>query len=347
LNALNHEIHLKTVTDVFILRSPNKMNTLITLPKRYELDQSTGKLSWAPNVLRQLTKQTAQFIICSAEDIDGNVWELDAAVSVEAAADTAVVDDALPTNPHVPKRHVGLELMHNRLGHRSHDAILLANQHNIWNDVTVTRDPESICETCRITLSRRANQSHNRPQDYPTRPGRMVMADIISNPFAKGLTPKSHFPYYLLVVDVVSHLPVFLGLRKIDSIMVFRALQRYRTNFQPSIDQDNNPEMNISPFCHVCADVGTQFSSRTFRSICDAANMKVTLAAPKHQEMNGLCERTWQSLHQLAFSFMNYCRFSEEFGDMAFEHAWKVFSVLPLKLLSNEDTLITPYEKHY
>jgi hypothetical protein len=62
----------------------------------------------------------------------------------------------------------------------------------------------------------------------------MVMADIISNPFAKGLTPKSHFPYYLLVVDVVSHLPVLLGLQKIDSLTVFRTLQRYHMNFQPS-----------------------------------------------------------------------------------------------------------------
>jgi hypothetical protein len=37
---------------------------------------------------------------------------------------------------------------------------------------------------------------------------------------------------------------------------------------------------------------------------------------------------------------MNYGHVSEEFGDMAFEHAWKVFSVLPLKLLSNEDTFV-------
>jgi hypothetical protein len=44
---------------------------------------------------------------------------------------------------------------------------------------------------------------------------------------------------------------------------------------------------------------------------------------------------------------MNYARVSEEFGDMALEHAWKVFSVLLIKELSEPNKLITPYEKHY
>lgn len=74
------------------------------------------------------------------------------------------------------------------------------------------------------------------------------------------------------------------------------------------------------------------------------ADMKVTLATPKHQEMNGLCQRKWQLLCQLVFSFMNFGCFSEEFSDMALEHAWKVFSVLPLKQLCDYDNLTTPYE---
>jgi hypothetical protein len=44
---------------------------------------------------------------------------------------------------------------------------------------------------------------------------------------------------------------------------------------------------------------------------------------------------------------MNYARVSEDFGDMAFKHAWKVFLVLPIKELSKANTLITPFEKHY
>jgi hypothetical protein len=50
---------------------------------------------------------------------------------------------------------------------------------------------------------------------------------------------------------------------------------------------------------------------------------------------------------QHAFSFMNFARVGEEFGDMALEHAWKVHSVLPLKGLSKEGCSVTPYELYY
>jgi hypothetical protein len=294
--------------------------------------------------MKLLLKEQVNRILCCPSDLPSMN-----PLPVPIIHSTSVADAALPDLPvpTVSKRHVGADLMHLRLGHRHNSSILLANQNNIWNDVSIKTDPESICETCQITLSRRANRNHDRPPGYPTEAGRMVMTDIIANPFASGLNTKTHFPYFLLIVDVVSHLPVLIGLRNIDSNTVFTALRQYRTNFQPNLNQDLNPDFNITPFLHVRVDAGTQFSSRAFRNKCNAANIKVSLAAPKHQEMNGLCERTWQSLRQLAFSFMNYARVSEEFGDMALEHAWKVFSVLPIKELSEPNKLITPYEKHY
>jgi ferredoxin-thioredoxin reductase catalytic subunit len=63
--------------------------------------------------------------------------------------------------------------------------------------------------------------------------------------------------------------------------------------------------------------------------------------------MNGLCERTWQSLRNLAFSYMNYARVGLEFGDMALEHAWKVMAVLPLKHIHRHGSITTPYELYY
>lgn len=61
------------------------------------------------------------------------------------------------------KRHIGCALMHNRLGHRSVGAILLANKDDLWNDVSVTPEPDKICKRCRITLSRKANRSKVPP----------------------------------------------------------------------------------------------------------------------------------------------------------------------------------------
>jgi hypothetical protein len=235
--------------------------------------------------MEQLLKEQVNRILCCPSDLPS----MDP-FPVPMLHATSVADAAIPVPPvpTVSKHHVGTDLMHLRLGHRHNSSILLANQNNIWNDVSVKNYPESVCETCQITLSRCSNRNHDRHPDYPTEPGRMVMTDIISNPFSSGLTPKIHFLYFLLIVDVVSHLPVLLGLQNIDSNKVFTALRQYRTNFQPNLNQDINPDFNISPFLYVRADAGTRFSSRKFRTKCNNANIKVSLAAPKHHEMNGL-----------------------------------------------------------
>jgi hypothetical protein len=106
-------------------------------------------------------------------------------------------------------------------------------------------------------------------------------------------------------------------------------------------------ELNLSNLQHIRADAGTQFTSAAFIQSCNNKSIKVSVAAPKHQEQNGLCERTWQSLRNLAFSFMNYARVGEEFGDLALEHAWKVFATLPLKNLRKNGCVTTPFELYY
>jgi hypothetical protein len=272
LCKLRHEIRFRYDTITFILHSPNEMNAVIIVPMPFARDPSTGKLIWPHQTFQQLQKGIVNRVLCCPSDLPA--LEDTPALLHHS---TSVAEDNLPIMPlpAVSKRHVGAELMHNRLGHRHTSSILLAHQNNIWNDVAVKSDPESICETCQITLSRRTNRNHDRPADYPTEPGRMVMADIISNPFPSGLTPKSHFPYYLLIVDVVSHLPVLIGLRNIDSNTVFTALREYRTNFQPNPNQDANPDFNISTFLHVRAVYKVYDRQKTITLTSDDSKKKV------------------------------------------------------------------------
>jgi hypothetical protein len=64
--------------------------------------------------------------------------------------------------------------------------------------------------------------------------------------------------------------------------------------------------------------------------------------------MNGIVKQTWQSIHNLAFAFMNHAHVSEHFSDFALEHAQKVFNVLPLKDLTMPDGHpCTPYKCHF
>ena len=136
----------------------------------------------------------------------------------------------------------------------------------------------------------------------------MVLADIQKNPYERGLTSNTHFRYFLLLVDAYSLYPVLLGMNTISTKEVLRLLSVYRTMFRPSIDEDiNNAEVNLMPLARFQADAGTQFDSAAFRKKCtEKLGISVTLAAPKHQEMNGICERTWQSLRNLHQPPVNY-----------------------------------------
>jgi hypothetical protein len=64
--------------------------------------------------------------------------------------------------------------------------------------------------------------------------------------------------------------------------------------------------------------------------------VRVTYAAPRHQEQNGICESNWKNIRKLAFAFMNDAQVDLSFFPMALEHAWKVFATLPHTALTME-----------
>lgn len=71
--------------------------------------------------------------------------------------------------------------------------------------------------------------------------------------------------------------------------------------------------------------------------------MQGTFAAPRHQEQNGICERAWQSIRNIAFKTMAHAHVGDEFYDFAIEHAWKVFNMLPIRdLLDDEGNPTAP-----
>ena len=58
----------------------------------------------------------------------------------------------------------------------------------------------------------------------------------------------------------------------------------------------------------ISADAGTQFTSTEFKEGCQTRGVRLTLAAPEHQEMNGQVEVTWRTLRTIAHAFMVYAR---------------------------------------
>ena len=86
------------------------------------------------------------------------------------------------------------------------------------------------------------------------------------------------------------------------------------------------------------ADAGTQFTSTEFQYECQTCGARITLAAPKHQEMDMQVEVTWRTLYMIAHSRMVHARVSEAYIHFSLTYrADHILPVLPIKDLINQN----------
>ena len=81
-----------------------------------------------------------------------------------------------------------------------------------------------------------------------------------------------------------------------------------------------------------------QFTSTEFKDECQTCGVRLKLAAPEHQEMNGQVEVAWRTLRTVAHALMVHARVPEVYVHFAVMHTTDhIFPVLPIKDLINED----------
>ena len=69
-----------------------------------------------------------------------------------------------------------------------------------------------------------------------------------------------------------------------------------------------------------------------FKEECQTRGVRLTLAAPEHQEMNGQVEVTWKTLCTVAHSLMVHARVPEVYVHFALMYTTDhIFPVLPIK----------------
>jgi Integrase core domain len=219
---------------------------------------------------------------------------------------------------------------------------MVAKEDDIWEDVLPVLDRDEFCTTCKISTIRRANTRHSELyEDASIKPGSHVFVDIQHNTALYGLTEKSHFTYYVLLVDVYSRFAVLYGINRLQAEDLANVLQAFATYYGPHVNY------NLSMLSRLHADAGSQFTSEHFLDFCRSKSIAVDLAAPHHQEMNGVVESAWKVVRLLARSFMVEARVGEAFQDFAYEHAWKVYNFLPLRSLTLNGRATSPYELYY
>ena len=58
----------------------------------------------------------------------------------------------------------------------------------------------------------------------------------------------------------------------------------------------------------ISVDAGTQFTSTEFKDECQTRGVRLTLAAPEHQEINVQVEVTWRTLRTVTHDLMVHAR---------------------------------------
>ena len=92
----------------------------------------------------------------------------------------------------LPARNkITLELLHQRLGHRSTRSLLAGDTANFWEDVELRIDPDPFCTSCQISSMNKMARS--KVPLKPKSPFKWVFMDVIPSTAPKSLTSDTTF----------------------------------------------------------------------------------------------------------------------------------------------------------
>ena len=253
------------------------------------------------------------------------------------------IQAASPVNEKKKKR-IDSSLLHRRLGHRSLPVLLHASDNELWDDVKVKFQRDSFCDDCKISTSRKTKRGDTSTQEAlkVTKAGQAATMDIVPSLDARGLTKASHHKHHLLICDVYSRFTVILGLKDKSAYEVINAISAWMATYQTG-----EAMLHPGTLKGIRTDADPVFTSEELKEECNTKRIHLSHASPRHQEMNGLAERTWQSVRELAFSMMVHAHVGDEFYGFALDQAWKVYNCLPVKGLEHNGNPATPYEIFY
>ena len=97
------------------------------------------------------------------------------------------------------RKKIALELLHQRLGHRSTRSFLARYNANFWEDIELRIHPDPFCTSCQIYSMNKKARSKN-PLN-PKAPFKWVFTDIMTSTAPKRLTSETIFSDHFLIVD--------------------------------------------------------------------------------------------------------------------------------------------------
>ena len=95
---------------------------------------------------------------------------------------------------------------------------------------------------------------------------------------------------------------------------------------------------------YIRGDADSAFRSAEFQTWSVDNNINITIAAPKHQEMNSIVERAWATMDTMARTMCVHARLGNHFFGLSRRHASYILNrLVPKDLLDADDNPTTPW----
>ena len=166
------------------------------------------------------------------------------------------------------RNKIALELLHQRLGHRSTRSLLAWYTSNVWEDIELRIYPYPFCTSCQISSMNK--KSRSKITFKPKAPFKWVFMEIIPSTASKSLTSDTTFSNYLLIFDAYSKIPKLYGMEKIATEEVMDKLDIFQSRFG-KIDKFGWWDLE-----KIAVDAGTQFTSTEFKKECQTQGFHLT-----------------------------------------------------------------------
>ena len=158
----------------------------------------------------------------------------------------------------LPARNkTALELLHQRLGHRSTRSLLAGDTVNGREDVELRINPDPFCTLCQISSINK--KARSKIPLKPKAPFKWFLMNIIPSTAPKSLTSDTTFSNYLLIVNTYSTIPKLYSMDNITKEEVMDKLDMFQSRFG-KIDQFGWWDLE-----RISVDAGTQFTLTEFK----------------------------------------------------------------------------------
>ena len=236
------------------------------------------------------------------------------------------------------KKRMDVDLAHRIFGHRSVSALMNASNFDVWDDITMTFNGDSWCDSCKIAVAPKHPRSKIQ-MNIRGKPLENLFIDLIPIPAVLRGIPECKDKNFLFVCDPLSKYVDKINMDNKSATETIKNLGLWRKEMRVQ---------GFNTFLYLRSDAGKKILSEDFKVWCKNEDITLTVAGPKHQEQNAFAESAYKTVNRMSRSMLVQARLPLTFIHLALDYSCAILRVLPAKGLKiDQSTVVTTYELLY